>query len=95
MAGAISEAILYQLLIENEVDRKILDKDNTLGLGKIITYVKLLKLDKTLNFPINHFSELQQKRNSAIHISLAVKKKVIFSKDDLNCFNQIIKHFGI
>lgn len=95
LAGAISEAILYQLLLENEVDYKILEDDRTLGLGKLITYVQLLKLDKKLDFPLTHFIELQKHRNSAIHVGLAVKKKVSFAQGDLNCFDQIIKSFGI
>jgi hypothetical protein len=95
LAGAISEAMLYQLLIDNDVDEKILSDDRNLGLGKLITYVKLLKLDKDLDFPLTHFSELQHYRNSAVHVSLAIKNKKPFARENLNCFDQIIKHFGI
>lgn len=95
LAGAISEAILYQLLIDNGVNQKILNDDRNLGLGKLITYIKLLKLDKNLDFPLTHFSELQRFRNSAVHVSLAIKNEKPFIRQNLNCFDQIIKHFGI
>ena len=95
LAGAISEILLYQLLLENDVHKNILTNDNSLGMAKLITYVQLLKLDKNLNFPLTHFHALRKKRNSAIHISLILKNEKQFVRKDLDSFDQIIKYFGI
>ncbi len=95
IAGAITEGILYQLLLENNVDSKMLENDNNLALGRLIQYVRLLKLDKKFDLPMNAIQELKNHRNNAVHVGLAIKKKVNFKKQNLECFNDIIKYFGI
>ena len=95
LAGTITEIILYKLLLENGVDKNILKDDNTLTLGKIIIYIKILKLDKSINLPMNHIINLQKKRNNAIHINLSLNKEYEYKIEDLHCFEEIIKYFGI
>lgn len=95
LAGAISEVILYQLLLEQDVNTKTLSDDRNLALGKMLEYVRLLKLDQNVDFPMTHLVELQKKRNSAIHAGLLIKDQKEFSREDLDCFDHIIKHFGI
>lgn len=94
LAGAITEAILYQMLLDQEIDKKLLEKDHNLALGKLIDYVKLLKLDEKLGVPIDSIEDLRKKRN-LIHIRTAIKNEADINEEDIECFNQIIKFFGI
>lgn len=95
LAGAMSEAIIYQLLLDEGVDKKILDDDRGLALGKLLRYLKLLKLDKSLNLPITDFANMQTKRNKAVHFGADRNKPATFTGEDLVSFNHIIKYFGI
>jgi hypothetical protein len=95
LAGAICEVILYQLLLEQDVNPKMLKEDRGLGLGKMLDYVRLLKLDQSHDFPLTHLFAIQKNRNAAIHAGLLVSNNRAFSKDDLVGFDQVIKHFGL
>ncbi|AWV96719.1 hypothetical protein [Arcticibacterium luteifluviistationis] len=95
LAGAIAEVILYEVLIENEVNEKLLEGKT---LGNLIRDIQLLKLDEDLGFFITHFVDVQKLRNQAIHAGLAIgniEKGAEIEKHELNCLDQIIKHFGI
>ena len=93
LAGAMAEMIIYQALLDEGVDATLLEDDRNLGIGKMLTYLKLLKLDKAL--PMAHLRELQKKRNAAVHAGILAKSETRFGKDDLVCFDHIIRHFGI
>lgn len=93
LAGAMAEMIIYQSLIDQGVVRKLLAEDRNLGLGKMLTYLKLLKLDQAA--PFTHLCELQTKRNAAVHAGLLAGSKARFGKSDLKCFDHIIRHYGI
>lgn len=95
LAGAIAEAILYQLLLENDVDSNLLKNDRNITMRKLLDYTRLLKLDKTFGLPLDKFSDLQKKRNRAVHIGASLSNNPSFAKEDLHCFNHIIRHFGI
>lgn len=95
LAGAVCEALLYQLLLEEGVDKKLMDGDRSLGLGKLLTYLKLLKLDKSLSLPMTHLTDVQKKRNGAVHFGSLKNKPIEFEATDLESFNQVIKYFGI
>ena len=97
LAGVICEAILYQLLIENDVKKSLLDKDNGLGLGKLVNYVELLKLDKNLVFSTQCFKEVNKLRNSTVHFGSVSRTNKIKSvtKQELYPFDEVVKQFGI
>jgi len=95
LAGAICEVILYQLLIDQGVSPKILSKDQGLALGKMLDYVRLLKLDQAADFPMNHLIDLQKKRNSAIHAGVSINNQRLFLAEDLAPFDHVIRYFGI
>ena len=95
LAGAMSEAILYQLLLDQEVRKGLLEKDNSLGFGRLIKYVQLLRLDEEVGVPLNHLMDLQGKRNRAVHTGSAKIDHSDFKRSDLDCFDHIVRHFGI
>lgn len=73
LAGAISEAILYQFLIDSGVSEKLLDQR---GLGGLIRDIKLGKFNEQegRNFPLTAFEELNKLRNDIVHPSRAIFK---------------------
>lgn len=95
LAGAICEAMLFQLLLEYGVEKKLLEEDRQLALGRLIKYVRLLRLDKEFGVPINHIQEIQKKRNVAVHIGASKGAKSSFTGDDLKDFDHIVKYFGL
>lgn len=95
LAGAICEVIVYQLLIDGGVSPKVLSVDRGLALAKMLDYVKLLKLDQSADFPMNHLQDIQKKRNSAVHAGHSVNRQKPFLAADLAPFDHIIRYFGI
>jgi hypothetical protein len=95
LAGAICEVILYQMLIEHGVSSKLLKDDRSLGFNKLLDYIRILKLEENRGFPISQLTEIQKKRNKAIHAGLLVNEERTFSLDDLDAFDQVIKYFGL
>ncbi|MEK7707135.1 MAG: hypothetical protein AAB380_03980 [Verrucomicrobiota bacterium] len=93
LAGAMAEMIVYQSLLDQGVDRKLLERDHNLGLGKMLTYLKLLKLEKEV--PLTHLHELKKKRNAAVHAGSLARSTARFGKSDLTCFDHIVRHYGI
>jgi len=95
LAGAICEVILYQLLIEQGVNASLLKDDRALGFNKLLNYIRVLRLDQAPGFPISQLVELQRNRNDAIHAGLLVNKERDMSAKDVECFNPVIKYFGL
>lgn len=95
LAGAICEVILYQLLVEQGVNPSLLKDDRRLGFNKMLDYIRILRLEQARGFPFSQLVEIQRNRNDAIHAGLLVNKKRDMSAKDLECFNPVIKYFGL
>jgi hypothetical protein len=95
LAGVICEVILYQLLSEQGINQNLLKDDNGLGFGKLLSYVRVLKLDQSPGFPVSQLVEMQRNRNHSVHAALLVNKRKAVTAKDLECFNPIIKYFGL
>ncbi|AVP98575.1 hypothetical protein C7S18_15880 [Ahniella affigens] len=95
LAGAICEVILYQMLIEQGVSPSHLENDRSLGLNKLLDYVRVLQLDQQTGFPISQLVELQRNRNEAVHAGRLVNSEREISAKDLEGFNLVVKYFGI
>ena len=51
-----------------------------------------------LDFHLTHFKEIQGLRNSAVHPKLAkdkIEREEEFGISNFDCFNHIIKYFGL
>ena len=98
LAGAMCEAILYQLLIDNHVPKDSLDNDHNMGLGKLIEHVKDMKLDEELEFNTQYFTEVKKLRNNAVHFGRVSRNSGQYENvklEQLIPFNNVIKQFGI
>lgn len=95
LAGAICEVILYQLLVEQGVSQSLLKNDRTLGFNKLLDYIRILKLEQTPGFPMSQLAEIQKIRNAAVHAGLLINSGRDIAVGDLDCFNPVIKYFGL
>lgn len=95
LAGATCEVILYQLLIEQGVKPSLLRDDRGLGFNKLLDYVRVLRLDAAPDFPMSQLVELQRHRNQALHAALLLNRPQTLSPKDLECFNPVVKYFGL
>lgn len=95
LAGATCEVILYQLLIEHGIKSSLLKDDRGLGFNKLLDYIRILRLDETSGFPMSQLVQLQRHRNQAIHAGLLVNKPCVLGASDLECFNPVIRYFGL
>jgi hypothetical protein len=95
LAGAICEVILYQLLVEHGVSQRLLRDDRALGFGKLLNYVRVLKLEQQAGFPMSQLVEMQRIRNHSVHAALLINKSRDVEPRDLESFNPIIKYFGL
>ena len=95
LAGAISEAILYKILVDYGIEENLLRGATS---GTLIKYIKLLKLDENLHFSLSPFESIQRIRNKTVHAEKAVKlinAAYTVSEDDLKSFDEIVRHFGL
>jgi hypothetical protein len=95
LAGAICEVILYQLLVESGVQPSLLKDDRTLGLSKLLDYVRILRLEQVPGFPLSQLVQLQRNRNSAVHAGLSLNQKRVMTEEDLESIDPVIKYFGL
>jgi hypothetical protein len=96
LAGAICEAILYQLLVDDNVSQELLG--DAVGLGTLIKYIKLRKLDKELGFETQFFNEVNKLRNQSVHFGRFLKNQgadEVCISSKLSSFDEVIKQFGI
>lgn len=96
LAGAISETFLHNYLIEIGINQKLFENKT---LGGLIDLVEVyLHEREILDFPLNHFKEIQGLRNTAVHPKLAkdkIEREEEFGINNFDCFNHIIKYFGL
>lgn len=99
LAGAISEAILYQVILDSGVDASLLENR---GLGGLIRDVKLGRFNEIENqeFDLVPFTTLNNIRNDIVHPSRAIKKiktdyEFIDERSITQNFNRIKRNFGL
>lgn len=99
LAGAISEAILYQVIIDSGVEASLLENR---GLGGLIRDVKLGRFNEIdgQEFDLVPFTTLNNIRNDIVHPSRAIKKiktdyDLIDKQDIIQNFNRIKRYFGL
>lgn len=96
LAGAIAETFLHNYLLEVGLSEKLLEQKT---LGSLVSLSEAYLVDREItDFPLNHFKDIQKLRNSAVHPSLAkskIEREEEFEMIDFDCFNNIIKYFGL
>lgn len=99
LAGAISEAILYQVIIDSGVEASLLQNR---GLGGLIRDVKLGRFNKIdgQEFDLTPFTTLNNIRNDIVHPSRAINKlktdyELINKQTIVQNFDRIKRNFGI
>lgn len=95
LAGIICEVILYQSLVEHGVSQGLLKKDHNLAFGKLLDYIRLLKIDQAPGYPISQLLQVQKNRNHAVHAGLLLKAEGELQSDALECFDPIVRYFGL